>query len=77
MRYFFCFFISVVFLESNAQRFPSELWHAGKVVLLEGDTIKGQIRYSQETDVVELMLKESNTAIALTGRKLLYFEIFD
>ncbi len=77
MRYFLFLIVTYFSLDVTAQRFPSEVWHKGKVVLLEGDTISGQVRYSQETDIVELMLEESNTAIALTGRKLLYFEIFD
>lgn len=77
MRYFSFILLLLISIETTGQQFPSQIWHDGKVVLLEGDTIRGQIRYSQETDIVELMLKESNTAIALTGRKLLYFEIFD
>lgn len=70
----FLLFISVV---ATAQEFPSQVWHSGKIVLIEGDTLKGQIRYSQETDIVEFLDKPSNTAIALTGQKVLYFEIFD
>ncbi len=28
-----------------AQRWPFELWHEGKIVLLEGDTLKGLVKY--------------------------------
>ena len=77
MRYILLFFFFLSSLYLNAQQFPSETWHKGRAVLLEGDTLAGEIRYSQETDIIEIMLNGSETAIALTGRKLLYFEIFD
>ncbi len=76
-RVLIIFFVVGVFLQAKSQEFPSQLWHDGKIVLLEGDTLRGQIRYSQETEIVEFMSKGMNTAIAFTGRKLLYFEIFD
>ncbi|UII23735.1 hypothetical protein [Fulvivirga ligni] len=60
----------------NAQNFPSEVWHEGKVVLAEGDTLSGLVKYSLENDVVQLSA-DNKTIKAFTGRKLLYFEIFD
>ncbi|HNP18478.1 MAG TPA: hypothetical protein PKL31_08605 [Fulvivirga sp.] len=60
-----------------AQDFPSQVWHDGEIVLLEGDTLKGQVKYSQETDIVEFTRGNANTAIAFSARKVLYFEIFD
>lgn len=59
------------------QSFPSELWHEGKIILIEGDTLTGKVRYSQETEIVEYIGNGMSTAVALTGRKILYFEIFD
>lgn len=61
----------------SAQDFPSQVWHDGHIVLIEGDTLTGQIRYNQETDVVEYMMPDMKTAIALTGQKILYAQIFD
>ena len=69
-----CIFFS---LYSFGQEFPSEIWHEGKIVLIEGDTLTGKVRYSQETEIVEYIGGGMGTAIALTGRKILYFEIFD
>jgi len=60
-----------------AQQFPSELWHDGKIVLLEGDTLSGQLKYSQETDIIEFSRDNLKTGIALSAKKVLYFEIFD
>jgi hypothetical protein len=62
---------------ASAQEFPSELWHEGKVVLFEGDTLKGNLRYSQETDILEYVKINGSTAIAFSAKKVLYFEIFD
>ena len=58
-----------------AQNFPSEFWHAGKLVLVEGDTITGEIKYNLETDI--LQVNASNKVYTFSARKILYFEIFD
>jgi len=61
----------------QAQRFPSEIWHEGKLVLLQGDTLKGQVMYNQETDIIQLSDNDLKTIQTYTARKLLFFEIFD
>ncbi|MEQ8926977.1 MAG: hypothetical protein RLO81_14245 [Fulvivirga sp.] len=76
-KYVLSFFFFIIILTAQAQDFPSQVWHDGKIVSIEGDTLRGQIRYSQETDIVEYIADGMRTALALTGRKLLYFEIFD
>ena len=61
---------------AQAQEFPSELWHEGKLVHIEGDTIKGLIKYDLERDIIQV--QGSNGKVeAVTARKLLFFEIFD
>lgn len=64
-------------LAGNSQTFPSEYWHAGEVVTIEGDTLRGQIKYDLDTDIIQFSLDNKNTAQAFTARKLLYFEILD
>lgn len=59
-----------------AQTFPSEIWHDGRLVLLEGDTLKGQVKYDLESDLIQFT-ENKETIKTYTGRKLLYFEIFD
>lgn len=56
-------------------QFPSELWHEGKVVLVNHDTISGAIKYDLERDI--LQVNDSKTIEAYTARKVLYFSIFD
>jgi hypothetical protein len=58
-----------------AQEWPFEYWHEGKIVLMNGDTLKGNVKYDLQQDLVQY---ESNSKPeAFTPRKVLYFEIFD
>ena len=59
-----------------AQRWPSEMWHDGKVVLLEGDTLKGEIKYDLQQNLIQYNLPNRRTE-AFSSRKVLFFEIFD
>jgi hypothetical protein len=59
-----------------AQQWAFELWHDGKIVLTEGDTLKGMIKYDMQQDIVQYTLKDQ-TVDAFSARKVLFFEIFD
>ena len=61
--------------ETVAQEFPSEMWHDGKLVLLEGDTLRGKLKYDFEMDLVQLL--SNNVLQTYSARKILYFEIYD
>ncbi|MBK6264883.1 hypothetical protein JKA74_07530 [Marivirga sp. S37H4] len=50
----FCILLMNVALVINAQNLPNELWHPGKIVLDEGDTLSGQIQYDFKTNLVQL-----------------------
>ena len=63
-------------LAANGQQFPSDLWHDGKVVLLEGDTLKGSIKYDLQQDLLQYSIADQRTT-AYSARKVLFFEIFD
>ena len=67
------FFLSVTVV---AQQFPSDLWHEGKIILLEGDTLKGNIKYDLQQDLVQYGMADQRTT-AFSARKVLFFEIFD
>ncbi len=67
-----CLLIS---LTGIAQQFPSEFWHTGKTVLDTGDTLKGNLKYDLQTDIVQVQIGEKLESY--TARKVLYFEIFD
>ncbi|HZI25559.1 MAG TPA: hypothetical protein VFD46_10790 [Chryseolinea sp.] len=61
---------------AGAQTFPSDLWHEGKIVLLEGDTLRGSIKYDLQQDLVQYAVANERT-IAYSARKVLFFEIYD
>lgn len=76
LLFFTLLIIAVLFFSrANAQNFPSELWHEGKVVLIEGDTVKGQIKYDFDNDLVQV--NTDNVLKTYSSRKILFFEILD
>ena len=72
----YCLLVLVFFtLRSAAQTFPSEVWHEGKVVLIDKQSYKGLVKYDLETDIVQVNIE--NTILTFSSKKILYFEIFD
>ena len=63
-------------LSLSAQEWSFELWHDGKIVLEDGDTLVGLVKYDQQQDLVQFNNAKDVTNI-FTARKVLYFEIFD
>ena len=59
-----------------SQKWPFEFWHEGKVVLLQGDTLKGNVKYDLQQDMVQFSAADQRVE-AFTARKVLFFEIFD
>lgn len=71
------FVLSFVGRNIAAQTWPFELWHDGKVVLLQGDTLKGLVKYDLSQDLVQVATGDGKSADAFTARKVLFFEIYD
>jgi hypothetical protein len=63
------------FTDSRGQDFPSEMLHEGELVLLNGDTLRGQIKYNLENDLIQMVINE--TVQTYSARKILYFSIYD
>jgi hypothetical protein len=61
---------------TNAQKWPFELWHDGKIVLAEGDTLKGLVKYDLQQDLVQYSMDDRRVE-AFTAKRILFFEIFD
>ena len=74
MKYLIFLSLTIIPWVSHAQ-FPSELWHDGKIVLVNGDTIKGNIKYDLDRDIVQINNKQGTEAY--TAKKLLYFNFLD
>jgi hypothetical protein len=63
--------------QAMAQKWPSELWHDGKIVLLEGaDTLVGKVKYDLQQDLIQYTAT-NQTIEAFSAKKVLFFEIFD
>ena len=60
---------------ATAQQFPFEYWHDGKIVLDSGDTLRGNVKYDLQSDLIQL--QQDNRLESFSARKVLYFEIFD
>lgn len=67
-----CFFA----LGYGQRHWPSELWHEGKIVLVEGDTLNGLVKYDFQQNLVQYTMNNRKAEI-FTARKVLFFEIFD
>lgn len=61
---------------ADAQNWPFELWHDGKIVLTNGDTLRGLVKYDLQQDLVQYTMEDKRTE-AFSARKILFFEIFD
>lgn len=66
----------LITLNLTAQRWPTELWHEGKIVLDTGDTLKGLVKYDLQQDLLQFN-DQKKVVEAYTARKVLLFEIFD
>ena len=78
----FRIFISVAIIATSlsqafAQKWPSDLWHDGKIVLLEGaDTLAGKVKYDLQQDLLQYTAS-NQTIEAFSAKKVLFFEIYD
>lgn len=58
----------------QAQDFPSQIWHNGKVFLASGEVLMGEVKYDLENNIVNVKNESIETlgAVAIS-----HFEIFD
>jgi len=76
MRFALALFFIVLFqFPVSAQIFPSELWHEGKLVLVNEDTLQGKIKYDLAKGIVQV---ESNEKMyTYSANNIFYFELYD
>lgn len=68
--------VSLTALGQRKTQWPSELWHDGKIVLVDGDTLRGMVKYDFQQNLVQYIIN-NNQAEVYTARKVLMVEIFD
>ncbi len=73
---FLIFSCSLLSLVTQAQQWPFQLWHEGRIVLERGDTLRGFVKYDIQQDFVQYNMKDK-VIETYTPRKVLFFEIFD
>lgn len=73
------FFLSVIFIgfsiQANSQVFPSELWHSGRVVLMEGDSVTGKVKYDLDNNAVQVT--NGKGMETFSSLQVKFFEIYD
>lgn len=75
MKYAFtCIFLFLAALAS-AQQFSSEVFHEGFMVTTEKDTIRGELKYDLETNVLTVVYLGKTKSFS--SHNVFYFEIFD
>ena len=55
-------------------QFPSQIWHKGTLVLADGSTTTGLVKYDLETNLVQL---QAETVITFTASNVTSFDIYD
>ncbi|AWW32929.1 hypothetical protein DN752_23925 [Echinicola strongylocentroti] len=69
---FILLFAAVQF--TDAQNFPSQVWHDGSIYLTTGDVHKGKVKYDLEKNIVQL---QSDGVHTYNSSSISRFEIFD
>ena len=75
MRIYFFIVSFLIGIGAYSQEFAFEFWHEGKIMLEDGTTLKGSVKYDMQTDLVQLKVEERYESF--TARKVLSFEIYD
>ncbi len=68
---------SLIGISTSAQQFAFEFWHEGKLILDSGDTLRGNIKYDLQNDLIQFQSSPQSKLESYTARKILFFEIFD
>jgi hypothetical protein len=71
----FLAFALILTMPVQAQQFAFEYWHDGTMVLDTGDTLRGNIKYDLQNDLIQYQTE--GRLESYTARKVLFFEIFD
>lgn len=75
MRYAITFLFVALALGLSGQTFSSDVFHEGMMVTTEKDTIKGDMKYDLDANILTVIYK--GTTKSFSSHKVFYFEIFD
>lgn len=75
MRYLFAFLLTTGSIGLSAQTFSSDVFHEGFMVTSEKDTIKGNLKYDLDANILTVIHRGKTKSFS--SHKVFYFEIFD
>lgn len=75
MRRYIGLILCLVGFVGFSQRFSSEVFHDGFMVTAEKDTLKGEIKYDLEANILTIIYKKKTKTFS--SHKVFYFELFD
>ncbi|WP_424963826.1 hypothetical protein [Ekhidna sp.] len=75
MRKVFSFVLILAALNIYAQTFSSEVFHEGFMVTTDRDTIKGDLKYDLDANILTVINRGKTKSFS--SHKVFYFEIFD
>ncbi|MCV9386233.1 hypothetical protein [Reichenbachiella ulvae] len=58
-----------------AQDFSTRLWHKGWAVTMDGDTLRGDIKYDMEVNTIQIL--SDDKVYTYNSKKVMYVEFFD
>ncbi|MBU2916286.1 MULTISPECIES: hypothetical protein [Reichenbachiella] len=58
-----------------SQEFSSRVWHTGWMVTVEGDTLRGELKYDMEANSIQVMREDR--IYTFSSKKIMYVEFFD
>ena len=68
-------FLTFVLYSGFSQTFPSELWHEGKLFLVNEEVYSGKIKYDLIKGIVQVDLDEK--VLTFSANSIFHFEIYD
>ncbi|MEO9869105.1 hypothetical protein [Ekhidna sp.] len=75
MRHFLAFLLFNITITLVGQQFSSEVFHEGFMITNERDTIKGDLKYDMDANILTVIYKGKTKSFS--SHKVFYFEIFD
>lgn len=75
MKQLFIFLFVGITFTLSAQQFSSEVFHDGFMVTTEKDTIKGDLKYDLDANILTVI--HQGKTKSFSSHKVFYFEIFD
>lgn len=75
MKQFFSFILLTAALGLTGQQFSSEVFHEGFMVTTDQDTIKGDLKYDLDANILTIISRGRTKSFS--SHKVFYFEIFD